>query len=233
MSHAWFIRIDGAFHDVSGMLIHFVQKSEQTVFYEHPANPDKGNGIHCHGIYKNASFAKQTFYDAAAKLFPVRKKGEKLVKYSCVQSTDLDHAIQYMSKGKFDPVYNNSFETNYINNMKLLGYDKKDKQETTDKTLIKKRITMWDLILETVAEYTQEYIEEVVPEELCEDPNKPQLKHRVKYHNLHKIAVKIAHKHMKGSHDRMIMNIMEAASTRLDYEDQWLRIKHHFVRRLI
>ena len=221
MPNDWFIRIDGAFHDVSGMLIHFTKKCEKAIFYEHPAI-EGGNGVHVHGLYEVATFAKQSFYDASKKVQFLNTN--KLVNYSCSASKDNGHAIAYMSKGKLDPVWIKNYEAFYINNMKMLGYDKKEKKAsslTEGERLTnvreankKERVTMFQLENEIVCEYAQDHRDyETVG---------------IIYEDLHKVTLKVMNRYKKGRNDRMVSNLIEGASCEINETDQWNRIKSRF-----
>lgn len=218
MPNDWFIRIDGSFHDVSGMLIHFTKKCDKAIFYEHPAT-EGGNGIHVHGLYETATFAKQSFYDAAKKIQFLNTN--KKVNYSVLQrKKSVEEIIQYMTKGYIEPKWVLAYDAKYIEQQKKNGYDAKEKKKAPpiaegDVGATKKeRVTMYQLENEIVCEYAQEHLDyETVG---------------IIYQDLHKITLKVTQRYKKGRNDRFITNLMEGASCEINDTEQWSRIKKHF-----
>lgn len=222
MANVWFIRIDGTFNDLSGMLLHYTQKCENAIFYEHPAKSN-GNGIHVHGIYENATFAKQTFYDAAKKLAYL--KGDKKVKYSVLACRDVKTAIAYMSKGHLEPKWYQGYTKEFIDECRTLGFDKQSKGvdnlagvlasvmagQVKEKT---QRITTYQMETEIISEY------------ILENPEVEQ--EGIIYEKLYRITLRVVKSHKKGRYDTFIQRLVEGASSEIHEIDQWARIKHRF-----
>lgn len=161
--HAWSIRVDGSYQDLSGFFVKFIDKSEEVVIYEHPPTP-KGHPVHCHAQFWEAKFSKQTFYDNVKKVQHIASETDKkkqATMYYCKELKSRSIYIRYMTKGKYDPVFVKNIEQHVIDYEKSLGFDKYDlKKENGDNSLVEDNDTMNKPKKYTIVQLQSECVDE-------------------------------------------------------------------------
>lgn len=117
------IRVDGAWTEKGlSLTTELVTKCQKAIFYEHPSTPSKG--VHIHGLIYGFNRKEDTLrnllkgitdksYECKDKIRPRQKDSPEVN----------EDYIAYMSKGKYDPVYNSGFDEELVNSQKAKGYD--------------------------------------------------------------------------------------------------------------
>lgn len=82
---------------------------------------DVSDNPHIHGYIEGYSKSAKWFRETLKKQFGVSVRTE----YTCNFDANVNF-ITYMSKGKLDPIYNQGFELQMVNDLKAKGYDKGD-----------------------------------------------------------------------------------------------------------
>lgn len=117
------IRIDGDWTTKGFRLVNELKvKCEKAIFYEHPATPTKG--VHIHGLIygwcKKEDTLRNLLKDITDKSYECKDKIRPRHKDSPIVNEEY---IAYMSKGKYDPVYNSGWTDEEVAVQKAKGYD--------------------------------------------------------------------------------------------------------------
>lgn len=121
------IRIDGSWTEKGMRLVtELAAKCEKGIFYEHPASGSKC--VHIHGLVYGWGKGEDTLRNLLKSInggssYECKDKIRPRHKDSPVVNEDY---IAYMSKGKYDPMYNSGFSEELVSEQKAKGYDRVD-----------------------------------------------------------------------------------------------------------
>lgn len=106
--------------------------SEKVLFYEHSDDPAN---VHIHGIIRGCSVAEKTLKNWVKETLGLTPTGTQWTfpqtykdKVTGERIAVNDEFVKYMSKGKYDPVYNKGYSEEFIADQKSKGFDKKDRK---------------------------------------------------------------------------------------------------------
>lgn len=180
------------------------QDTSISIWYEHP-NGKRGKGPHIHGLIKDYKKSDDTFRNYLKKEFNI--KGSQLGVSNTfakgVKMSELTVAgyLSYMSKGKYDPVFNKGYDHAFIDKCKSEWVDN-DKtnlvQEVTIITKTKERLTEFDLQMEA--------------EDLLWGDNEHDKS--VSKSEIYDAVVNILRKHKRLAHYRRVANLCQAIFAR-------------------
>lgn len=118
----WKLRVDGSWHDVSGVMQQISSRCLKAVYYEHPAT--SGKCVHVHGLIWGYTQKEDTLRN---KCKSVSKGSYEASQNQRKKGPPVDEKfISYMSKGKYDPKFVKGWNEEEIESYKSDGYDKLD-----------------------------------------------------------------------------------------------------------
>lgn len=113
-----------------------VHASKAIIYYH-----DVSDNPHIHGYVEGYSKSAKWFRETLKKQFGVMKRTE----YTCNFDASCNF-ITYMSKGKLDPIYNQGFNEEMVNELKAKGYDKGDITKSKKTVSEPNKPTKWTLL---------------------------------------------------------------------------------------
>lgn len=151
-----------------GDAIRFIEETfiTKSVWYYHP-DSKRGKDPHIHGLVFNHSQTAETVRNKIKKRFSLVKQGSFSISNQYTkgvvmsEETNLPKYITYMSKGKYDPIYNNMYEDEYLRMLKCEWKEPTtvhisgDLQIITTGEVQTKRITMYELSREAEDMYLE------------------------------------------------------------------------------
>jgi len=182
------------------------EKAEKSLFYLHPIKDSTGKELpHIHGLVCNWSQHPDTYRNQIKKTHNV--KGTQLAVSNTYErgtkmcEEHIDKYVTYMSKGKFEPLYNKGFADDWIGKRKCEWKSPTSVRISGDLTIIangevkKKTITQFAIARE---------LEVWICEQIAKD-NYP------KYRDIIKQARTILHSHNRLADDNMLVKICQDA----------------------
>lgn len=186
-------------------VVKFLQENvdRRSLWYIHPSG--KVKGPHCHGIIWNHPQTDETFRNKIKKFFGLTEKHQYGIsdKYEKKKMTDdkLRTYIVYMTKGKFDPIFNIGFTAEEALQYKSEWRDKQT-VHCGDLTIIasgevkSKRVTMFTISTEAKEKYMETH------------DAAHMLLNGLVIKDVEKIVVDICHKYGKNCPPRMCADII-------------------------
>ena len=222
------IRISRPYTDISGVITKASDLSEQSVWYEHPADEDVSR-THVHGLLLCSSIKTDTVKNWIKKELAVtefskydwafatsfKTKDKRDIK---ITKDNYERYVTYMTKGRFEPVFYKAFTKESIEDCKALWVDYKAPtvihhgEATHEKT---RRTTTFDMEEEVLNEYMFTY-----PEEF---KNKI-----IKLQPLYKMVKDVLKRNRKGRYNLNITRMVESLVSEINEDAQYALMKNHF-----
>lgn len=184
----------------------FSTEAEKALFYLHPIKDSTGKELpHIHGLIFNWSRSDDTFRSEIKKAFNVKgtqlgvsntyKRGTKMTE------EHIGTYVCYMSKGKFEPLYNKGFADEWISERKSEWKSQTTVRISGDLTVI----THGEVKKKVITQYTiARELEVWILEEIAND-NTPS------HANIIRKARSILHSYNKLADDNMLVKICQDA----------------------
>lgn len=195
---------NGQYNELIKELSDSVQKS---IWYYHP-NGKHGKGPHIHGLIYDWPKTDETCRNLIKKKLNLSTQGTFAVSNRYERGTKMNDMfvkkyITYMSKGKFDPIFQKGYDNEYVNECKSEWVDNVSVNTQVVITEKKPRMTMF--VIAQLAE--AEYLSEIGISEQCQE-------YRVT--RMIKIVAKLLKNNKMLCHKRTVANIVQHIQESID-----------------